>query len=176
MNLDEARKIFERDVLASNADCGTVEAATQEFPRCFAFFYQSKKFLETGRFSEVLIGQGPVLISREDGRVFETGSAFSVEHYVEAFEASGDPFGVPTATVKIVSWNEGAAKVAATKLIKTKSGLGLSEAKAVVDNALSNKISAFTAGTVQDAKEAVLKLKEYGFVSTQLWLKKCDEE
>lgn len=172
MNLDQARKIFERDVMALKADCVTIEAATQEFPRCFAFVYQSKKFVETGSFSEMLVGQGHVLISREDGRVFKTGSAFSVEHYVEAFEACGDPFGTPTATVKILAWNEGANKVEATKLVKAKSALGLSQAKAVVDNALSYKKSVFTTETVQDAKEAVLKLKEYGFVSIQLWRKK----
>jgi len=172
MNLDQARKIFERDVMALKADCVTIEAATREFQRCFAFVYQSKKFVETGSFTEMLVGQGPVLISRVDGRVFETGSAFPVEHYVEAFEACGDPFGTPTATVRILAWNEGADKVEAIKLIKAKSALDLSQAKAVVDDVLSHKESVFTTETVQDAKEAVLKLKEYGFISIQLWCKK----
>ena len=100
MNLDQARAIFERNVLAPNSDRVLVEGATREYSRCFVFIYQSKKFVETGDFSEMLAGHGPVLVSREDGRVFETGSAFSVSHYVQAFEACGDPSGKPTETVK----------------------------------------------------------------------------
>ena len=173
MNVDQAREIFEREVMASKSDCVLVEGATREYPRCFVFIYQSKKFVETGDFGEMLVGHGPVLISREDGRVFETGSAFPTDHYVEAFEACGDPYGEPTDKVKIIGWNVGANKVQAVKLIRSKSEMGLSQAKAVIDNALSNEESIFTAGTVEEAEEAVGKLKEYGFNSIQLWSNQC---
>lgn len=169
MNLDQARRIFERNVSASNPDCALVEGATREFPRCFVFIYQSKKFVETGDCSDVLVGHGPVLISRVDGRVFETGSAFSVCHYVNAFEACGDPFGKPTDKVKIFGWNPGANKVRAIQLVKQKSEMSLSQAKAVIDHALLNEESFFTARTVEYAEEAVLELKENGFNSVQLW-------
>lgn len=169
MTLDEAREIFERTVLASNPDCALVEGATCEFPGCFAFFYQSKKFIETGDFAEFFVGQGPVLISRADGRVFETGSAFSLDHYVAAFEACGDPFGVPTDKVRIFGWNPGASKVRAIRLVKETSEMGLSQAKAVIDNVLSNNESFFTARTVEYAEQAVVGLQENGFDSVQLW-------
>jgi ribosomal protein L7/L12 len=169
VTLDQAREIFERTALASNADCVLVEGATCEFAGCFAFFYQSKKFVETGDFAEMLVGQGPVLISREDGKVFETGSAFSVHHYVAAFEACGDPFGEPTAKVKICGWNPGFDKVRAIQLVKAISEMGLSQAKSVIDHALSNSDSLFTARTVEDAEQAVVGLKENGFNSVQLW-------
>jgi ribosomal protein L7/L12 len=173
VNLDQAREIFERDVLASNSDCAIVEGATREYPRCFVFIYQSKKFVETGDFSEMLVGHGPVLISREDGRVFETGSAFPMCHYVKAFEACGDPFGTPTEKVKIFAWSSGANKVRATQMVKEKSEMGLSQAKAVIDNALSNKESFFTARTVEHAEQAVVALRESGIDSVQLWSNQC---
>ena len=173
MNLNQAKEIFENNILASKSDCGLVEGATLEYPRCFVFFYQSKKFIETGDFGEMLVGQGPVLVSREDGRFFETGSAFSVCHYVKAFEACGDPFGKPTRTVKIFSWNLGANKVCAIQLVKEKSGIGLLQAKAMIDNAQSNRESFFTARTVEHAEQLVVALKESGFDSVQLWSNQC---
>jgi hypothetical protein len=173
VTLDQAREIFERTVLASNADCVLVEGATCEFASCFAFFYQSKKFVETGDFSQILVGHGPVLISRVDGSVFETGSRFPLCHYVKAFEACGDPFGEPTAKVKICGWNPGFNKVRAIQLVKARSGMGLSQAKSVVDNALSDRESFFTVRTVEDAEHAVVGLKENGFHSVQLWSNQC---
>lgn len=171
--MDQAREIFERNVLALNSDIALLEGATREYPRCFVFIYQSKKFVETGDSAEMLVGHGPVLVSREDGRVFETGSAFSVCHYVKAFEACGNPFGKPTEKVKIVAWHPEANKVRATQLVKEKSEMGLSQAKAVIDNALSNEESFFTARTVEYAEQVVVALKENGFDSVQLWSNQC---
>jgi len=173
VNLDQAREIFEDSILASNADFALVDVATREYPRCFVFFYQSKKFIETGDFGLMLVGQGPVLVSREDGRVFETGSAFSTCHYVKAFEACGDPFGQPTEKVKIFSWNPEANKVRAIQLVKEKSEMGLLQAKAVIDNVQANGESFFTARTVEYAERAVVALKESGFDSVQLWSNQC---
>ncbi|MEO7497647.1 MAG: YrhB domain-containing protein [Massilia sp.] len=169
MNLVQAREIFERDVLATKSDCVLVEDATLEFPRCFVFGYQSKKFFETGDIADSLVGHGTVLISREDGRVFETGSAFSTAHYVKAFEACGDPYGQPTNEVKILGWNAAARKVSAVELVKAKSGMGLADSKAAIDSLFSVGKSFFTAWTVEDAEAAVVKLKEFGFESVQLW-------
>lgn len=173
VTLNQAREIFERTVLASNSDCALVEGATREFPSCFVFFYQGKKFVETGDLAEMFVGHGPVLISRVDGRVFETGSRFPMCHYVKAFEACGDPFGEPTAKVKLLGWNPGANKVRAIQLVKAKSGMGLSQAKAVIDHVLSNSESSFTARTVECAEQAVVGLKENGFDSVELWSNQC---
>ncbi len=47
--------------------------------------------------------------------------------------------------------------------------MGLAQAKAITDNALSNDEPVFTARTVEDAKQAVLELRGLGFESVQLW-------
>ncbi|ODS23023.1 hypothetical protein AB835_11075 [Candidatus Endobugula sertula] len=169
MKLSEARKIVEREILSSQPECAIIESATLEYSSCFVFYYQSKKFIETENFDEMLVGQGPVFVSRDNGEVYETGSAYSTEHYLKAFELCGNPYGQPTNKVKIVGWNEGANKVQATKLIKAVSGLGLSHAKAIVDTVLSNKESLFEVNTTEDVESVVTKLNEYGFISKQLW-------
>jgi ribosomal protein L7/L12 len=173
MNLDDARRRVEKEVLSSKPDCALKEGNTREYPHCFVFIYQSKKYIETGDFHSMLVGHGPVLVARNDGSVFETGSAFPVEHYVEALKACGDPYGEPTENVKITGSREGANKVDATKLIKSKSGLGLAQAKSVIDSALDNKESVFSVCTVKDAEETVVTLNKIGFISTQLWNNQC---
>lgn len=173
MNLDQAREIFENSVLALNSDCVIVEGATREYSRCFVFFYQSKKFIETGDVRAMLGGNGPVFVNREDGRVFETGSAFPVCHYVKAFETCGDPLGQLTEKVKIYSLNPGANRARAIQSVKEKSEMGLSQAKAVIDNVQANGESYFTALTVEYAEQAVVALKESGFDSVQLWSNQC---
>lgn len=173
MSVEEARKIVEQEVMASKANCVIVENATQEYSCCFVFFYQSKKFIETGDVQASLVGNGPIFVSRESGRVFETGSAFPVEHYVEVFEACGDPNAELTEKVKITGWKEGANKVQTTKLIKSKSGVGLAQAKAVIDSVLRGEAPVFSAGTVKDAEETAVMLNDLGFISKQLWRNQC---
>ena len=173
MNIAEAKEIVEREVISSNPDCALLEESTSEFLSCFVFYYQSKKYIESGKFEEQYVGQGPVIVCKNTGKVFETGSAYSTEHYVSAFEKCGDPFGEPTNRVKITGWNEGANKVQATKLVKAISGSNLSEAKKVIDSALLNAEPSFIANTDQMASEAVVKLKGYGFDSKQLWSNQC---
>lgn len=75
--------------------------------------------------------------------------------------------------VKICGWNPGFNKVRAMQLVKAKSEMGLSQAKFVIDNALSNSESFFTACTVEDAEQAVVGLEENGFHSVQLWSNQC---
>jgi ribosomal protein L7/L12 len=173
MNIDDARRIVEKEVLSKKPDCALMESKTREYPRCFVFIYQSKKYIETGDFHSMLVGHGPVLVARDSGKVFETGSAFPIEHYVEALNACGDPYGEPTEKVKIAGWREGANKVEATKLIKSKSGIGLAQAKSIIDSVLENKESVFSVGTVKDAEVVAATLNKLGFSSMQLWSNQC---
>ncbi|MES9946691.1 MAG: YrhB domain-containing protein [Candidatus Thiodiazotropha sp.] len=173
MNLDDARNRVEKEVLSSKPDCALVEGNTREYPHCFAFFYQSKKYIETGDFRYMLVGHGSVLVARDNGRVFETGSAFPLDHYIEALEVCGDPYGEPTIKVKVTGWHEGANKVEATKLIKRKAGIGLAQAKKVIDKALKNEESIISFKTAEEAEEVVMSLDNLGFHSTQLWSNQC---
>jgi len=50
-----------------------VATATHSIPRGWAFVYQSRSYVETGNFSDMLVGQGPVIVL-DDGRILEGGS------------------------------------------------------------------------------------------------------
>lgn len=101
--------------------------------------------------------------------ILDTGSANSTEQYVNAFESCGDPFGKLTWNISVYGWKEGANKVAATKLIRTESGLNLRDSKIIIDKALKNEESHFSTESIEKSEFLVEKLDMLGFKCKQLW-------
>lgn len=81
--------------LPSVKDCGLtiLDGETIEDDFGWLFFWQSRRYLETGNFSDILAGNAPLLVSRKDGTLHETGTAHPAEHYIENFRRCGDPNG-----------------------------------------------------------------------------------
>ena len=61
---------------------------TIERTRCFVFFYESSQFIETERFEDRLVGNGPIMVDRKTGTVRQLGTALPVEYYIAEYEAS----------------------------------------------------------------------------------------
>lgn len=59
----------------------------------WVFFYTSKRHLESGDFRDGLAGNAPIIVSKLDGSLHGTGTARSIEFYIENFKRSGDPHG-----------------------------------------------------------------------------------
>ena len=59
----------------------------------WVFFYQSSEYLKTEDFSKSLVGNAPIIVSNSDGTLHETGTAESIELYIENFKRCGDPHG-----------------------------------------------------------------------------------
>ncbi len=49
----------------------------------WAFYYQSARFIATGKIDDALAGNAPVLVSRRDGQVLPTGTAMPLDSYIE---------------------------------------------------------------------------------------------
>ena len=173
MNRNEAKNIAEQEVLKKLDGFSIMEEATVEFSSCFAFFYQNDKYIKSRDMIDMSVGAGAVLVSKETGRVFETGSAYSTEHYVSAFESCGDPFGEATSSVSVYGWEPGANKVAAIKLIKAESGLNLRNSKLIIEAALKNEPRTFSTKSNVKASEVAKTLRGYGFLCKQLWSNQC---
>lgn len=80
----------EREILglpAADEECSLVliDEATIYEDFGWLFFYQSEKYMETRDISDMLIGHGPLIISKFDGGIHQTGSAHSVEYYIEEY-------------------------------------------------------------------------------------------
>ena len=59
----------------------------------WVYFYTSKKWRETGDLQYAIAGNAPLLVERETGNIFATGTALSVEHYIQNYESTGNPNG-----------------------------------------------------------------------------------
>jgi hypothetical protein len=53
----------------------------------WVFFYDSKRHVETGDFRDALAGNAPIVVTKSDGQVHVTGTAFPIEHYLKKFES-----------------------------------------------------------------------------------------
>ncbi len=63
-----------------------VDAHTIEKPFGWVFFYNSKKFLETGQFSDSLAGNGPIIVNKNDATIELCGTAQPVSELIERYE------------------------------------------------------------------------------------------
>ena len=62
------------------------EDLTIEKPWGWVFFYQSRRYLETGEFSSQLVGNSPIIVNRATGVATMTGTAEPVEAYIREYE------------------------------------------------------------------------------------------
>ena len=86
----EALEIAERFVAAQ---CAHVEGGgaivpehTIEKSYGWIFFYNSRRYLETGNFLEALGGNGPLVVERTDGRINTLSSGKAPEVSIAEFE------------------------------------------------------------------------------------------
>ena len=53
----------------------------------WVYFYNAKEYAENGDFRCALAGNSPLIVDRHDGKLYETGTAKSIEHYLAEFRA-----------------------------------------------------------------------------------------
>jgi len=51
----------------------------------WVFFYDSKRHIETGDIRHALAGNAPIVVTKTDGRIHETGTAYPLEHYLQEY-------------------------------------------------------------------------------------------
>ena len=63
-----------------------IESMTIEKPYGWIFFYNSRRYVETGELAYALIGQGPVIVLCDTGEIIETGSRYPSEVTIRMME------------------------------------------------------------------------------------------
>jgi len=59
---------------------------TIEHKEFWVFFYTNKKFLETNDFSDMIVGNSPIIINKLTGEKYVTGTAYPLEYYIRQYE------------------------------------------------------------------------------------------
>jgi Immunity protein 35 len=90
MTMVEARNLAISYVKALEPSVGcelvVLDSHTIEKPFGWIFFYDSRRHIETGHFRDALAGNAPIVVTRADGRVHPTGTAYPLEHYLKTFD------------------------------------------------------------------------------------------
>ena len=68
-----------------------VDELTQEHEFGWVFCYNSKKYLEGASLKNTLLGNAPIIVDRNSGQFFITGTARGLNYYVENFKKTGNP-------------------------------------------------------------------------------------
>jgi hypothetical protein len=55
----------------------------------WVFFYDSRRYQETGESRFLVADNSPYLVRREDGSLFQTGTSYPIEEYIKDFEQGG---------------------------------------------------------------------------------------
>lgn len=173
MNRFEAEEIVNRMILLERPGCSIVDGKTREYSTCFAVYYQSSKYLQSSQDCDFIVGQGPVIVCKTTRSAIETGSSKSTDQYVAAFAACGDPSATRSTTIEVVSLNDGANKVAATKIFRKYSSLGLASSKKLTDSVWGGVPGRFNLREIDQADKVLSELEECGFNSRQLWSNQC---
>lgn len=84
ITFEEAKKIAQDKI---GPDCALIDNETMEKPYGWYFCYQSKAYIQSGDDRYALVGSGGFIVERNDGDVFEFGSAYPLERYLAAYEA-----------------------------------------------------------------------------------------
>jgi len=74
-----------------NIELVILEDLTQEHDFGWVFFYNSKKYIESGDFRDALAGNAPLIVDRKSGQIHITGIARDIDFYIKNFKETGDP-------------------------------------------------------------------------------------
>jgi hypothetical protein len=165
--IQRARAIAADHLSAVTPPVDIIDAATQEHEFGWVFFYNSRRYLETGEFSYALAGNAPLLIERLSGRLWTLGTARSVEFYLDNFRRSGDPHARPARTVSLLGWQRGASMIQAIAILRKFTDLSLSQAKSKLDARLNGEKVQVVASSPEKARELATELEACGFSARQ---------
>jgi hypothetical protein len=86
LSLEAAKEIAVRRVAEIGRACGddlVLRASCVETDIAWAFFYDTRAYLERGDEGAHLYGNGPLIVRKSDGALYEAGTAFGVEYYLD---------------------------------------------------------------------------------------------
>jgi len=90
MTKDEARTLAIAYIKSKETEAGCdlvlLDSKTSERDFGWVFFYDSKQHVETGEFRYALAGNAPIVVTRAEGELHETGTALPLDHYLKQFE------------------------------------------------------------------------------------------
>jgi hypothetical protein len=90
VSLDQAAAVAAAEVQRIGAGAfAVVEQSTVEIDIGWVFFYQSRRYLESGAFDDQLAGNGPLFVHRRDGSLHHCWSGETWEEAIKRYRDTG---------------------------------------------------------------------------------------
>ena len=89
ITLKQAQEIAqnELDKLNPNQDLVILDKFV-EFDKGWIFFYETRKYVETGDDHFSLFGNGPIAVGAENGKVLHFGTGYDIDYYIQQSKQS----------------------------------------------------------------------------------------
>lgn len=137
--------------------------ATIEYDFGWVFFYNS-----TSPERHPIAGNAPFIVERTSGAIVETGTANSLDYYIENYRQTGHPHGQLGCEVQLLGYTYGANKIAAIKAIREYTLFQLKESKDCVERCMDGKVVVLAAKSHCGAAALVTALRSSLFAAERL--------
>jgi Immunity protein 35 len=137
--------------------------STTEFSFGWLFFYNSEDFIRMGDPMDAVGGNAPLLVERETGRLFVTGTALPTQAYVDRYLETGDPHGEVSRCVLLDARPSLPDKLPTIRAIRELTGLAISDAKAAIDQCLNGAPVTILAPDADAAGQLIARLGTLGW-------------
>ncbi len=168
-SLEDAKAIVQRylDTLSEAPDEPPLALTGHvcEYPFGWAFGYNARRHVESGRREDVLVGQGPLLFDKRTGAIIPTGSAQSESISAENYARYGAPYVELGSDVELAPARPDIDRRAAMRAIQAATGLGLQAARSAVDACLAGHGARVTCTSDAAAEALVDRLAEVGILA-----------
>ena len=133
---------------------------------CFSFGWQSRKFIETGDMNFSLVGGGPTLVDRRDGKIIPMANMGSMENY----ELRGDPYNGLSGVFHVTGSLKEGPRRDAFKFFRELTDKSIVECRDVIDSMMSGEIFIFDASALREPQilNHVLRFRELGLTVKRL--------
>lgn len=168
LTADQARAAAERhlaELSARGEALRLLPEHTEEHDVGWVFFYQSARYLETGAVGDLLFGNAPLLVTREEGTVVTLGTAHWPDVYLEAYRACGDAHARQVPEIELLGWRPGCLALSGIQAIRAHSELDLTEAKAAIDSAMNRESALVPTADLDTAYTLLRELHRCKFIA-----------
>lgn len=86
ISIEQAKHLAEEEISKIDPDKSLIFESFSEFNEGWFFYFTSKKYLETHNVLDRIVGLGPIIIGKETGAIFQAGSAFDEDYWIEKFK------------------------------------------------------------------------------------------
>ena len=159
--LDMVRKHLDDSLegMAPNASKLSI-SSSENYDFGWVFFYN---YIDNSGAKIIVAGNAPLIFENKTGKIITTGTAYPTNYYIQMYLLTGNPQSQLKKHVKITDWEVGASAISATQVLRQYTGIGLADAKTIIEAGLSGEQPIFEATTIDAAQQLVPQLARHGF-------------